>query len=98
MWSINGRFKGARYMVFGEADTVNVPEWLTAALKQAVADSAGVLELSPTGPYIKVDDPASMDLDDVVRVLESMTTIEDVHGVLPPRQAHLVFDDTALVY
>lgn len=98
MWSINGRFKGARYMVFGDATTVTVPEWLTAALKLAVADSGGVLELTPTGPNILVDEPALMVLDDVVKVLESMTSIEDVHGDLPPRRVYPVFDDTLLVY
>ena len=99
MWSINGRLDGVRYMVWGDSTSVTVPEWLWAALRSAVVGTSGVLEMIPNGPSIRInDDPATMLPADVVRVLESMTSIEDVHGELPSRDVQVVFDDTRHIY
>lgn len=100
MWMISGWFMQCRYTVSGDASTVRIPDWLWGALQLEVGDNGGILVLMPGGPNIKVeDDPAKIEIGDVVQVLQVMTNISDVTGDLPPQRTYRsIFDGPSTVY
>ena len=97
MWLITGSYEGCEYGAFGDDTTATVPEWLWNAIQLNVVDRGGILELLTSGPVVKIEDLSKMKPSDVVSVLESVTTIDDVLGQLPPRQVFPVFGDTLTV-